>query len=963
MNKFNTPENKTIPELEDEITSFWKEKKIFEKSIDSRSEDNLYVFYDGPPFISGLPHYGHLLGSIAKDVIPRYFTMKGKRVERVWGWDAHGLTVENKVQKKLNIKNRRDIESFGLEEFTKACYEYTSEISAEWEWYVDKIGRWVDFKNAYKTTDQKYMESVMWAFKELYDKGLIYEGIRTSLYCPTCGTPVSNFEIAMDNSYREKEDPAITIKFKIKTPGKFKDMYILAWTTTPWTLPSNRALVVDDKSDYVLVELENNQGSENKDNEKYIVAKKRLKAVFDNVNENNYKVIDEFKGESLLELTYEPLYSFYKAKENEFKIYAYEGMVNMEDGTGIVHSAPGFGEIDTEMGKFFDLTIMQTIDDEGSFIPGNNTNNPKENKSIESNPFEGMYFLKANKLILEDLIKRNLLFKNETISHRIPFHDRCDTDLMYRAQNSWFINIAEIKNDLFENNKDINWIPDHFKFGRFYQGIEQAPDWCISRNRFWATPMPVWEADDGDRIIISSISELEELSGKKVKDLHRPYIDEIIIEKEGKVYKRRPEVLDSWMEAGSMPYAQIHYPFENKEKFERNFPGDYIVEYDAQVRAWFYVMHVLSTALFKSNSFKNVIVTGTLMGSDGRKMSKTFGNYTDPKEVLNKYGGDAVRLYLMGSPLMMAESANFDEVELRTKLRNVVNPLWNSAKFLLTYAKSNNWVVGNYEASDNILDRWIIARLNETIKGLSTNIEDYLVPPAVRLIEEFVDDLSRWYVRRSRDRISSGDLKALSTLHYVLVEFSKAAAPLIPFITEKIYQHLVVDIADINENVPESIHLCDYPKFDEKIIEESKTILKNMKEDRDTVSIFLSQRSEKNIPVRQTLNSITTKATVHYRDIVKDELNIHEIFDQKDNDELDTTITEDLRLEGMVRDMIRKLQDLRKEQGLSVSDKVNVVIEDTKDNREVIEKYKEDIKKKVIIEDLKFGDIYSVSRV
>ena len=754
MTKFTVPENKTIQQMEDEIINFWNTHKIFEKSVEMRPEDNRFIFYDGPPFISGLPHYGHLLGSIAKDVIPRYQTMRGKKVERIWGWDAHGLPVENKVQQRLGIKNRRDIENFGLQKFTEECYKYTSEISEEWKWYIDKIGRWVDMEHAYKTIDISYMESVMWAFKQLYNKGLIYEGVRTSLYCPTCGTPVSNFEIAMDNTYKDYEDPAITVKFKVTSEGKFSGVYILAWTTTPWTIPSNRALVVKSDESYSLIEF---QG------EKLIVGTLRVSAVF---GEKDYKVLEEIKGEDLIGLSYEPPYTFFARKDGEFKVYEFEGMVTMDEGTGIVHSAPGFGEIDTEMGRHYGLTIMLTIDDEGKFIAGD----------ADTNPFQGMYYSKANPIITEDLQRKGILFEEATIVHRIPFHDRCNTNLIQRAQSSWFVNIQSLKDKLIENNKPVNWVPAHLKEGRFTVGIQQAPDWCISRSRFWATPMPVWKSEDGEIIVIGSVKELEELSGTKIKDLHRPYIDEVRIVKNGKTFTRVTEVLDSWMESGSMPYAQVHYPMENQEKFEKNFPGDYVVEYISQVRAWFYVMHVMSTALFGKNPFKNVVTTGVLSGTDGRKMSKTYGNYADPKEVLEKIGGDALRLYLMGSPLMVGENANFDNEELSNKLKNVVNPLWNSAKFFFIYASEFNWhPKGDVtSSSSNPMDTWILTRLNDAIKGISDNLETYIMPDAVKHLETFVDDLSRWYVRRSRSRISAGDDAALDTLYRVLNDFSKA---------------------------------------------------------------------------------------------------------------------------------------------------------------------------------------------
>lgn len=938
---FSVPERKSIPELEEETLKFWKSNNIFKKSVENRSENDLYVFYDGPPFISGLPHYGHLLSSIAKDLVPRYFTMKGKRVERVWGWDAHGLTVENRVQDELGIKNRRDIENYGLEKFTKACYEYTSRVSAEWEWYVDRIGRWVDFTNAYKTIDQSYMESVIWAFSELYKKGFIYEGTRTSLFCTTCGTPVSDFEIAMDNSYKEVEDPSIIVKFRVITEGDLKDAYILAWTTTPWTIPSNRALVVDEKEEYVLVLYEEFS---------YIVAKPRLKETF---RDGGYEIKKEFKGSKLVGLRYEPPFRIFKSKNNEYAVYSFEGMVSMEEGTGIVHSAPGFGEIDTEMGRHYDLTLMLTIDDEGNFLAG----------TEEENPYQGVFYLKANEQINRDLEEKGLLFRNETGKHRVPYHDRCNTVLVQKAQSSWFIDIEKNKKELLKQNENINWVPEHIKHGQFEKTMEQAPDWCVSRNRFWATPMPVWESEDGDRIVVSSVKELEDLSGQKIEDLHRPFIDNIVINKKGKEYKRRPEVLDSWMEAGSMPYAQFHYPFENKEKFEKNYPGDFIVEYVGQVRAWFQRMHIMSTLLFDSNSFKNVVVTGVMAGADGRKMSKTYKNYTDPKEVLQNYGGDALRLFLMSSPLMIGENFNFDEEELKTKSRNIINPLWNSVRFFLMYAEHNDWDPKDSVESRNILDKWVISRVNEVMKEFSENMDKYVIPNAVRAVEDFVDDLSRWYVRRSRNRISSGDNEALSTLYYVLTEYSKVAAPIISFISETIYQNLVIPFGDC----PESVHLCDYPKFEKKLIDAD--LNENMKKARDLSSIALAQRTEKGIPVRQALSKLSvpveTKLPEEYIDIVKDEINVKEIVIDKSIEEpiLDTEITEELKLEGLAREMVRKIQDLRKEAGLSISDRVKVFYKKDEETSKVVEKYGNDIKGKVLADRLEPSEEYRVERL
>ncbi|MFA6982171.1 MAG: isoleucine--tRNA ligase [Patescibacteria group bacterium] len=936
---FDELKDKTIPEMESETLKFWKENKVFEKSIEQRSNKDRYVFYDGPPFISGLPHYGGLLSSVIKDVVVRFWTMKGKKIERVWGWDAHGLTVENKVQQKLGIKNRRDIEAYGLEKFTNACYEYTSEISEAWKWYVDKIGRWVDMDNAYRTTDQSYMETVMWVFKQLYDKGLIYEGVRTSLFCTTCGTPVSNFEIAMDNSYKDMEDPSIVVEFPIISDGEFKGMRALAWTTTPWTIPSNRALVVDPSEDYVAVSI-----AAAKSKEPFILAEKRLSIL----GSKEYKIVKRFKGQNLVGLQYDPPFTFYNSNENDLKIYSFENMVTMEEGTGIVHSAPGFGEIDTQMGNHYGLTIMLSIDDEGKFVAGN----------LSENPYTGVYYAKANPLIRVALSEQGLLFSDETIVHRFPYHDRCNTPLIQKAQKSWFIDIQSLKKDLVRNNQEVNWIPEHIKHGRFENSVEQAPDWCISRNRFWATPMPIWESEDGDRIVVSSIKEIEDLSGQKVKDLHRPFIDEITIEKNGKTYRRRTEVLDCWLESGSMPYAQFHYPFENKEKFESNFPGDFVAEYTGQIRAWFYVMHVLATALFDKPAFRNVVVTGVMAGNDGRKMSKSYGNYTDPKEVFETIGGDAVRQYLMNSPLMLAGDTNFDEEQLKVKLRNVLNPFWNSLKFFKIYEQSFGWTQHNMVSSKNVLDMWIKTRLNETIKIFSENMEKYVIPPAMQAVEDFVDDLSRWYVRRSRERIASGDNEALSTLYFVLLNFAKASAPIIPFMAEEVYRSL--------SDGKLSVHLCDYPTFDQDIINTNQEVLAKMKVTRDIVALALSIRTENTLKVRQPLPSLTTNKADYYAELIEDEVNVKEVFYDKDQAELvvlDMKITPDLIKEGTAREMIRKLQDLRKKQGLSVEDKITATYEDTKENVDAIKQFGDFIKQKVIAESLDPGSAYEVKKL
>ena len=898
MPKFKSvPQNITFPSLEEEIIKFWQDKKIFEKSVESRPEDNAYSFYDGPPFITGMPHHGHLLSSIAKDVIPRFWTMKGKRVRRVWGWDCHGLPAENKVEEQLGLKNKKDIESIGIKKYIDACYDYVQNVSQEWPWYIDHVGRWVDLKNAYKTMDLSYMESVMWVFSEIYKKGLIYKGNRISLYCPRCSTPLSNFEIAMDNSYKDVEDPAISIKFKLKD----RDAFVLAWTTTPWTLPANLALAVNKDEIYSEIKV---------NNENIILAKARIETIID----KPYKIVKEFKGNELIGLSYEPLYNFFKVGPNDYKIY-HANFVSMTDGTGVVHTAPAFGEDDANFGKENKLSLVSHVDDEGKITD-------------QVKPFAGLFVKKADPLVIEDLKNRNLLFKEEKITHSYPFCYRCGTPLIYKSQDAWYLDIQSVKDKMKSTNQNINWVPDHIKDGRFGQGIETAPDWCLSRSRFWASPIPIWECECGERFVPSSIAELEKRSGQKITNLHKPNIDEVTVtcDKCEKKAHRVPEVLDCWFESGAMPYAQIHYPFENKEFFEKSFPADYIVEYIGQTRGWFYTLHVLSNTLFQSESFKNCVVTGTMMGTDGRKMSKLFKNYPDPKMVLQKYGGDAMRLYLMSSVIMIGENINLDEKEFDNQVKNILLPLWNSYKYFITYANLFDFSP-NLETlnSNNVLDQWIENQINNFISNLEKNLTEYNLPNATRLIEPFINDLSRWYIRQSRDRFATGDKQALQTLWQVLVKFSLATAPIIPFITENLWQNLVVSI---NPSKSESVHLEDYPKieqFNEKMANDM-VLVQQICEQGNMI------RKTQNISTRQPLSKLTISSnqkldlSEKLLEIIKSEININTIEIIKSSDNLsvvlDTNITPELKAEGESRDLIRSIQSLRKEANLNLKDKI-----------------------------------------
>ncbi len=930
-------------DIQQKVLNFWKKNKVFEKSIEQRSEKEPYTFYDGPPFVTGYPHYGHLIGSIAKDVIPRYYTMKGKRVRRVWGWDCHGLPIENKVEEKLGLKNRQDIEEYGIDKFINECRSYVENISREWEWYIDNIGRWVDMENAYRTMDLDYMESVIWVFKQLYDKNLIYKGVRTSLYCTRCGTPISNFEIAMDNSYVEMQDPAITVKFKLKKPPKNlaaeEPVYMLAWTTTPWTLPSNRALVIAPEKLYLVVSIENKQGS-------YVLAKERAEYVLDGLD---YQVLDKIQGKEFLGLEYQPPFDFFPPNKNDLKVYEYEDMVNMDEGTGIVHSAPGFGDIDTEMGRDLDLTIMLAVDKEGNFVS-------------EVKNWAGIYVKDADPQIIENLKQRNLLFKKETITHRYPYCYRCETPLIHRAQESWFVNVQSLKDRLLETNKEINWVPEHFKRGRFKEGVEQAPDWCISRTRYWATVMPIWQCDKcGELKVLGSIEEIEKYTDKKVTDLHRSGVDEIVFECEkcqGNMI-RIPEVLDCWIESGSMPYAERHYPFENKEQFENAFPADYITEYTGQVRAWFYVMHVISNALMDSHCFKNVVVTGVMTGTDGRKMSKSYGNYPDPEKTIKKYGADALRLYFLSSPIMLGQKAQMTKgQELEDEVRRVLLILWNSYRYFLTYLHKNNIEPKDIKTLEslnlselNVIDRWMLAYFTNFHQEFEKSLRNYRIPDAVRLIQPFINQLSTWYIRRSRNRFVAGEKEPFIVFYYVLKNFIKIIAPVVPFTSEAIYRNIKF------ANEPESVHLSFYPEVNSEYLDND--LITRMDLVQKIVKEGHSQRKKEQLKVRQPL----TKATLFLPDrgflndelknLIKKELNVKNIELEKSEELkviLDTKLTPELKNEGKAREVIRQIQRARKKAGCKLDEKIVVQVP------EWPEVYTDTIKQETMVSELKKGE-------
>ena len=734
----------------------WKEDGTFEESVENRPKDNSYVFYDGPPFISGVPHHGTLLSSIVKDAIPRYQTMKGKHVERVWGWDCHGLPAERFTEKKLGIHSRQEVIEYGIGNYVDAVRKNMVQTSSEWEDVIDRIGRWVDFKGAYKTMDKDYMESVWWAFKTLYEKGKIYEGEKVLMYCTLDGTPLSKAEVTMDaGAYQDVTDPSVYVKFPVRKTtferllphlrsiSDNSEVYLMAWTTTPWTLPANAALAIKPTVNYDFI-LDKTDGIP----KTYIVASKLAEKVFGDIDGVKLANVGSVSGRELLNIEYtHPFAEMYN------RVYAAD-FVGDEDGTGIVHIAPAYGEDDFDLAKHNNIAVTHVIDQNGFYIE------PFEEKLHELIPWLDknipIHVWDNNKDIAKGLYKSGIVWKIDYIRHSYPHCHRCGTKLMYRAHPSWFMDIDGQREKMLEKNGPINWFPEHVKHGRFEKTVESAPDWNISRDRFWATAMPVWKTESGKVRVVGSYAELKELSGVELDDYHRPGIDEVKFTIDGEEYTRIDKVMDSWFEAGSMPFAQFHYPFENKEKFEANFPGDFIVEYIGQVRAWFYYMHAMSVALFGENSFKNVIVTGNVAGNDGRKMSKSYGNYTDPNELMDKFSADSLRFLLLSSPLLNGEDFALQDKEVGDVARKL-SMIWNMYDFFTMYAEVDGWeftgeIKDPLEELKNPLDLWIVSRVHQLVAEVEKHMDAYNIPDAMSPILPFLDDASNWYVRRSRRR-------------------------------------------------------------------------------------------------------------------------------------------------------------------------------------------------------------------
>lgn len=904
-------------EYEKALVEYWKKNKTFEMSVDNRDVDNSYVFYDGPPFITGNPHHGTLLSSVVKDAVPRFWTMNGKRVERRWGWDCHGLPAENFVEKQLGITDRREIGTkWPLETYITKARESMVANSETWESTIDRIGRWVDFKGAYRTMNKDFMESVWWAFKTLYEKGKIYEGEKVLMYDTKFATPVSKAEVTMDNdAYQTVTDPSAYVKFKLVD----RDEYVLAWTTTPWTLPANMALAISDKLEYGLYEVEG---------EKLIVAKKLAQKLFGD------KAIEQksYSSNELAGLSYEPLLDDAsiednaKGSETAHKIYMAD-FVSAEEGTGIVHIAPAYGEDDFNLAREKQIPVRHVIDDNGYYFA--EWAEILHEKGVRDTDEAGIEVWTANKFIAKCLEEAGIIWKIEYIRHEYPFNPRSKQRIMYRAIPSWFFDVQGSKPTLIEQNEGINWFPAHLKHGRFEKNIEAAPDWNLSRDRFWATAMPVWKGDKGSIKVVGSYDELYELSGVRLEDYHRPWVDEVTFDINGEHFTRVDKVLDCWFESGSMPFAQLHYPFENKEKFEKNYPADFIVEYVGQVRAWFYYVHVVNTALFGDKAYKNVITTGTLAGNDGRKMSKSLGNYTDPNELMDKYSADALRFLMLSSPVLAGEDFALIDKDVSDVARKLTM-IWNVYDFFTMYAEVDGWEYDKKtleapEKLENPLDKWIIARMYELRNEITENMQGYNIPAALAGVLPFIDDLSNWFVRRSRRRFWKSELtkdknEAYATLHYVLSYMALILAPFVPFLAEELWQNMMGG---------ESVHLLDWPEAGEIDAE----ALKNMADCREIITEGLALRMAKDdgfgqIKVRQPLASLTysgEQLDEFYENIIAEEVNVKEVK-YGEQTKLDKVLTDELKEEGFVRELIRFVQSARKKAGLNVDDRINLSV-------------------------------------
>ena len=1005
-------------EREKQVEKFWEDNQIFEKSMKVREGNPSYVFYDGPPTANGKPHIGHVETRVIKDMIPRYRTMKGYQVPRKAGWDTHGLPVELEVEKKLGLDGKDQIEKYGVEPFIEQCKESVWKYEGMWEDFSHTVGFWADMKNPYVTYHNDYIESEWWALKEIWKKGLLYEGHKIVPYCPRCGTPLSSHEVAQ--GYKDVKERSAVVRFKVKG----EDAYILAWTTTPWTLPSNVALCVNPDEDYVKVT--------SKGYTYYMAA-----ALVDTVLGEGAEILEHYQGKDLEFKEYEPLFPYAEKRIGNKKAYyvVCDTYVTLTDGTGVVHIAPAFGEDDSKVGHRYDLPFVQLVNEKGEMT--------------EETPWAGTFCKKADMAVLQALEDKDLLFDAPLFEHSYPHCWRCDTPLIYYARETWFIRMTAVKEDLIRNNNTINWIPESIGKGRFGDWLENVQDWGLSRNRYWGTPLPVWQCECGHQDCIGSIEELKEKADNCPDDieLHRPYIDAVTIKcpKCGKEMHRVPEVIDCWFDSGSMPFAQHHYPFENKEIFEKQFPAQFISEAVDQTRGWFYSLLAISTLLFNKAPYENVIVLGLVQDENGQKMSKSKGNAVDPFDALQTYGADAIRWYFYTSsaPWLPSRFAGKTVVEGQRKF---MGTLWNTYAFFVLYANIDNFDATKYSLEYEklaVMDKWLLSRLESTVKAVDDNLENYRIPEAAKALQSFVDDMSNWYVRRSRERfwakgMEQDKINAYMTLYTALVTVAKAAAPMIPFMTEDIYQNLV---KSIDASAPESIHLCDFPEVHENWIDPKME--EDMADLLEIVVMGRAARNTANIKNRQPIGTMYVKSEFQlsefYKEIIEDELNVKEVVFKDDIADfisysfkpqmrtvgpkygkllnkikttlseldgnkamaelkstgelkldidgqeivlleedllidmaqmegyvsesdhtitvvLDTNLTPELIEEGFVRELVSKIQTMRKEAGFEVMDKIRVYAKDNDKIVDIMKNHGDEIKSEVLAEDIVTGE-------
>lgn len=1014
---FDEVVNESFDEREKKILKLWEEQKLFEKSVANRKSNKHFTFYDGPPFATGLPHYGHILAGTIKDVVLRYKTMKGFYAPRRFGWDCHGLPVENEIEKTFGLSGAASIEEFGIARFNEECRKIVLRYTHEWQSTVKRMGRWVDFNNTFRTMDVSFMESVWWVFKQLYDKGLVYEGLKVMPFSAKLGTPLSNFEAS--ENYQDIDDPSLTVAFQSRDNA---NTYFLAWTTTPWSLISNLGLMVGPMIEYAEI-------LDHASHKHYILALQRIPAYYK--NPEDYTILRKFPGLELEGQHYIPLFDYFidHLKQGAFRVLL-EDSISVEEGTGIVQCAPAFGEVDFFASQKAGIDPVCPIDNNGHF-------------TAEIPEYRYLYFKDADKEIIQRLKQSGNVFHHTTYRHRYPFCPRSDTPLIYKTIRTWFVGVEKIKDLLLKTNESIKWSPEHIQYGRFGKWLEGARDWAISRNRYWGTPIPLWRSDDGDIVVLDSIRELEQLTNKKIDDLHRHNIDELTFEKNGKTYRRIPEVFDCWFESGSMPYSQNHYPFENKEIFDVNFPADFIAEGIDQTRGWFYTLHILSGALFNRPAFKNVIVNGLILAENGAKMSKRLKNYPDPIEVIHQYGADAIRLYMLNSPAVKGDDLSFSKSGVELVLRQVMIPLWNAYSFFITYARIYNWKPGTaHPEPQQVIDQWMISLLNKLIHEVELGMNDYDLSRAVEPFVHFVEQLTNWYIRRSRRRFWESEdtpdrAQAFETLYHVLIKLVKIAAPYIPFISDAIYQNLRTP------DMPESVHLCDFPQYEED------RRLEKLEAEMDAVQIAASLghalRKEHKLKVRQPLaaahlvsrNPRILSFLEDQKHLIADELNVKKIvfgsnesdfvslkakpnfrvlgkklgkemplaqkaIEQLDQNDLlkllegepfeisvdgkkvtlthedvqvervvhpgviastqdnitialETELSDELLAEGLAREIVNKINTMRREANFAVTDRIVVKMQTTDRVKACFEEYKDYICQEILAVDFQFG--------